>query len=225
MALYINQVTLWSRDNQMNINWKKTKEMFFGRMSKCSVPQLFIDNNAIVRVNCFKLLGVNIDDKLKWNSHVNSICSKASARLYFLKQLKRSAVSSDDLVHFYITVIRSVLEYACPAWHTSLTAHSANQIESVQKRAINIIYSNCNYREVCAKLNLPTLFDRREELCKTFFKDMLKTDNCLHYLLPQPRQNEIVSKLRHYDKLVPPTAKTVRNQKSFVVHALQHYQH
>ena len=140
---------------------------------------MIVDNNTVEKVHVFKLLGVNIDDKLKWNSHINSICSKASARLYFLKQLKRSGVSADDLVHFYITVIRSVLEYACPAWHTSLTVDCANQIESIQKRAVNIIYSNCNYRDVCARINLQTLFDRREELCRSFFKDMLKTDNCL----------------------------------------------
>ena len=171
------------------------------------------------------MLGVNIDDKLKWNSHINIVCSKASARLYFFKQLKRSGVSADDLVHFYVTVIRSVLEYACPAWHTSLAVDSANQIESIQKRAVNIIYSNCNYRDVCARINLPTLFDRREELCRSFFKDMLKSDNCLNYLLPSPRHNATVTKLRHYYKFEPPMAKTVRNQNSFVMYALHHYQH
>ena len=63
-------------------------------------------------------------------------------------------------------------------------------------------YSNCNYRDVCARINLPTLFDRREELCRSFFKDMLKSDNCLNYLLPSPspRHNETVTKLTHYYK-------------------------
>mgnify|MGYP003519330166 FL=1 len=225
MATYINQVMLWSRTNLMNINWKKAKEMFIGPKSQCSVPQLFIDNNTIDRVHVFKLLGVNIDDKLKWNSHVKAICSKASARLHFLKLLKRSGVSADDLLHFYVTVIRTVLEYACPVWHKSLTVDGANQIETVQKRAINIIYSNCNYREVCAQINLPTLFDRREELCESFFKDMYNSTNCLNYLLPLPRHNEIVNKLRHCYKLAPLTARTVRYQKSFVVHALRYYQH
>ena len=78
---------------------------------------------------------------------------------------------------------------------------------------------------MCAHINLPTLFHRREELSESFFKDMLKATNCLNYLLPLPRKNEIVHKLRHYCKRVPPTAKTVRNQKSFVVYALEHYQH
>jgi len=27
----------------------------------------------------------------------------------------------DDLTYFYVTVIRTALEYACPVWHSSLT--------------------------------------------------------------------------------------------------------
>jgi len=73
-------------------------------------------------VHVFKLLGVLID-KQNWNCHVNSMCMKASSRLYFLKLLKRSGVSVDDLLHFYVSVIRSVLEYACPEWHSSLTTN------------------------------------------------------------------------------------------------------
>jgi len=41
---------------------------------------------------------------------------------YFLKQLKRAVVSSDDFLYFYTVVIRPVLEYACVVWHHNLTA-------------------------------------------------------------------------------------------------------
>jgi len=36
-------------------------------------------------------------------------------RLYFLKQLKRAGVPHAQLLHFYLAVIRPVLEYAAPA--------------------------------------------------------------------------------------------------------------
>ena len=41
--------------------------------------------------------------------------------LYFLTQLKRSGASTEDLVCVSTSVIRTVLEYACPLWHSSLT--------------------------------------------------------------------------------------------------------
>jgi len=57
-----------------------------------------------------------------------------------LKQLERAGVPRSQLLHFYISVIRPVLEYAVPVWHHLLT----NSIASVQKRAFCIFYSFSN---------------------------------------------------------------------------------
>ena len=48
------------------------------------------------------------------------VTKHAASRIYFLKQLKRSSVDPDDLYHFYTTVIRPILEYACPGADTPL---------------------------------------------------------------------------------------------------------
>lgn len=34
----------------------------------------------------------------------------------------------------------SLLEYACPIWHRSLTAHPSNKVDSVQKRALRTLF-------------------------------------------------------------------------------------
>jgi len=65
-------------------------------------------------VATFKLLGVYVSCVLKWSEHVDAIVSKAASRLHFLKQLKRAGALIRDLLHFYISVLRPVLEYACP---------------------------------------------------------------------------------------------------------------
>ena len=55
-----------------------------------------------------------ISSSLKWDDHIDVITSKAAKRLRFLKKLRRAGVSVDDLVHYYRTVERPVLECACP---------------------------------------------------------------------------------------------------------------
>jgi len=65
----------------------------------------------------------------------------STKRLYYLKQLKRAGVPHAQLLHFYLAVIRPVLEYAAPVWHHSLNKFQKNQIEAIQKRAIRIIFS------------------------------------------------------------------------------------
>jgi len=44
-----------------------------------------ISDNVINTVKCFKLLGINISDDLRWDAHVDALCAKVASKLYFLK--------------------------------------------------------------------------------------------------------------------------------------------
>jgi len=130
------------RVNDMAVNFTKTKEMVIGPVALSSnFPFIHWAEGEIERVSSFKLLGLHLDADFSWDSHVEAVASKATKRLYFLKQLKRAGVPHAQLLHFYLTVIRPVLEYAAPVWHHSLNKSQKNQIEAIQKRAIRIIFS------------------------------------------------------------------------------------
>ena len=85
-----------------------------------------------------KLIGVILSDDLTWNMHVDSIVKKAAKRVYMLYQLKRAGIRQTDLVNVYISVVRPVLEYACPVWHTNLPKHLSDNIEMILKKRIEI---------------------------------------------------------------------------------------
>jgi len=104
------------------------------------IPSLSTPAGPIQRVNTFKLIGLHLDASLSWTTHINTIVSKASKRLYYLKQLKRAGVPPHQLLHFYTTVIRPVLEYASPVWHHSITRAQSYQLESIQKRAVHFYH-------------------------------------------------------------------------------------
>jgi len=128
------------------------------------------------------------------------------------------------MLHFYTTAIMPVLECACPAWHSSLNKEQSSRIESIQKRALKIIYGHGDYSDICAKEGLPTLASRRTEICTSFFNNsVLKKHSCLHYLLPRPRGEE-AEKLRRPLPFVPQTARTTRFQQSYMIYALNNYQ-
>ena len=131
---------------------------------------LCVNDNLVERVYSFKLLGVLIQHNLKWNVHVDSVCAKASSLLYFLKMLKRSLLSTDNLLYFYMPAVRPLLEYACPEWHTSLTKEQSGQIKSIQKQAFKIIFNNncIDYDNFCRIHQLQTLTDRHSESCRFF---------------------------------------------------------
>ena len=86
-------------------------------------------------------------------------------------------------MYFYQAVVRPILEYACPAWHTSLTKEQTKSLEDIQRRALQVIIGNIPYEEARCKLNLPQLADRRHSLCKTLFQQITNREShILHYL-------------------------------------------
>jgi len=97
----------------MQINTSKTREMIFRSLSTANLPLLATSAGLVEHVSTFKLLGLNFHASLSWSVHITVITTKASKRLYFLKQLKRAGVPPQQL-HFYATVIRPVLEYCAP---------------------------------------------------------------------------------------------------------------
>jgi len=74
MSSIVNGVISWSCKNLMNINWSKTKEMaIVTKGAGFPFDILSFSNNIVEQVHSFKLLGVTIDDDLKWSTHVNTI--------------------------------------------------------------------------------------------------------------------------------------------------------
>jgi len=60
-------------------------------------------------------------------------------------------------------IVRLVLEYACPVWHSGLTAGHCNAIENIEKRAIRMIYSgtDSDYKIALYVDSMDSLKDRR----------------------------------------------------------------
>jgi len=100
MQQEIDSVNSWSSLNHVVINTKKTKEILIGSVQNNASPLLQLDGQPVERVTSYKLLGLHVTDILQWNEHMSSLCSKAAQRLHFLQQLKRAAMSSDDLFYY-----------------------------------------------------------------------------------------------------------------------------
>ena len=52
-----------------------------------------------------------------------NIIKKANKRLCFIVQLKRAKDPEQDIITFYVTCVRPVLEYSCQAFHFALPTY------------------------------------------------------------------------------------------------------
>ena len=102
-----------------------------------------------------KLLGLHLDNDLKWKSHSFHLFKSGSFLLKSFSPLKRFSISIQNLKIIYCSYIESCLEYARPVWHPWLTSAQSSKIERIKKKAIKIIMgtSYTTYDEGLARLS------------------------------------------------------------------------
>ena len=134
----------------MKINSEKSKEIIIsythGNVGH-DVPNILIEGKVVERVDHVKLLGITLSNDLTWKRHVDNIVKKAGKIIYMLYQLKRAGVNQADLVTIYISVVRPVVEYACPVWHTNLPIYLSDNIQSINqsKKLFHINYNQVQH--------------------------------------------------------------------------------
>ena len=194
----VTAVEDWSRSQRMQLNADKCKEMVidFKKISHNFSP-LKVDGNELPVTDCAKILGVMISSDLKWNNHIVDCIKKANKRLYFIVLLKRARVPLNDIVNFYCTTIRPVLEYCAPVFHHALPAYLTEDIERIQKRALSIISPAKSCLECFDSLGLPTLYDRCNGLCRQWFDSIaINPGHKLYHLLPPRKQSSYNLRLK-----------------------------
>ena len=132
----VDDFVLWCKDNFLNLNVKKTKEMVIDFRRNNSIPDpLVIANEQVERVNEYKYLGVIIDNKLTGSANTSKLYKKCKQRIHFLRVLKNIHVDKSILTLFYKAVIESILGFAIPVWYGSLTCQDKNKLKKIVKTA------------------------------------------------------------------------------------------
>ena len=83
--------------NLMKLNANKCKELrvcFFKATPQ--LPPLRIDGQVLETVRSHKVLGLVIQDNLKWNENTCMIVSNASKSLHIIRVLRKGGVSAAD---------------------------------------------------------------------------------------------------------------------------------
>jgi hypothetical protein len=145
--LAVNQMASWSLQNDLILNSSKTVIINFNdRQLRCnqqddkSSPLLYLNGQSIKVLDETKFLGVTIDNRLKWVTHINNVAQKVSSGCYLIKRVLRICnFNTAKLVYF--SYVHSNLLYAIALWgHSPL----AIKLFRLQKRAIKYL-ANASY--------------------------------------------------------------------------------
>ena len=105
-----------------------------------------------------------------WNMHTSKLNVPLVSTFYVNS---RDPVAPSELVQFYVTCIRPVLEYASPVFHRSLPNYISEDLERIQRRAFRIIYPDLSYSVALETVGLPKLHERREKISIDLFDEIV----------------------------------------------------
>ena len=100
-----------------------------------------------------------MDENLKWNEHVNKLCSKVNRSISGLRQA-RDYVPLDVLIIIYKSLIQSVFDYSDVVWD-NLDQGLATKLQKFQNRAAR--YNDVRSTQIRKQLNWEDLASRRQK--------------------------------------------------------------
>src|SRR5437870_1365224 len=120
----------------MKINTDKTIVISFTRNDpEDIVIQPYCFNSIVLpRDRVVKVLGIYLDEKLKWLEQVSEVSKHASRILRYSQRILRGA-PREILSATYSVLVRPLLEYCSSVWDPYLQCQ-IDQLEMIQRRAI-----------------------------------------------------------------------------------------
>ena len=131
----------WSVANKLCISPEANKTYFIVHTYRNIDQNLFDLRINDSRLGCFdegKFLGLTIDSKMKYQSHINEICAKISKTIGIMFKLFKLKINSRILKQIYYSLIYPYLLYNCVSYSGTFDVH-LHRLVILQKRAIRIL--------------------------------------------------------------------------------------
>ncbi|EDO35725.1 predicted protein [Nematostella vectensis] len=110
----LEQVKEWLLANKLSLNVAKTEFLLIGSHHKLRTlpckPSISIDNKELKQVQQSRVLGVEIDEHLNWDQHIDSLAKKVSSGIGAMKRISEFA-NQNTLVSIYNAIIQPHLNY------------------------------------------------------------------------------------------------------------------
>ena len=138
---------------------------------------LSINGVGLTMESSVKLLGIEIDNKLKFEKHIFNICRKASNQLNAICRLETfmGLKEKESLIN---TVVHSNFNYGCLIWHFS-SKKSQNKVEKINEMSLKFLlnYYLISYAELLEKSTLVSMETKR---LRTMVYEIFRTLNNLN---------------------------------------------
>ena len=148
----------WFRENHMTLNPGICHYMVIG--STELLHEIILNNNKITSSNEEKLLGIFLDSKLNFESHIGSLRRKAGQKISALARLKNYLTSDQRNLLLHL-VIKSQFIH-CPLIWMFTSRYLNNALNNIHERALRLIYNDHekSFNSILTENNLKTIHQK-----------------------------------------------------------------
>lgn len=178
----------WLNANGMLANPSKFQSIVLTRDKQPIRTTFEIKNKIIHNQEMVELLGVKIDEQLKFDTHISELCRKAGGQLNSLNRLK-TFLKADSKKLAVNSFIISNFNYCPLIWNFS-NYNQSNKIEKIQERALRIIHNNnlpysdlldlhgkCSVKIKSLRLLATEIFKTLNNLNPCYMKEIFETNS------------------------------------------------
>lgn len=170
----------WFHKWRIKINEGKSTHITFTLGQKISQP-IKINNKIIQTQNSVKYLGLHLDKKLNWATHIKNKRSSLNLKLHKFRQLLRSNLSLNNKILIYKQIIRPSMTYGIQLWGTTKKSN-LNKLQAFQSINLRLITNSPWYVSNLTlhnDLKIPTLLTLASSHYKKFHKNTFHHPNTL----------------------------------------------
>jgi len=140
---YLNDLQRWLSEWRFAINVSKSTAIIFARAGRRFIqpgPVTLRGTNRMGRQN--SLSGVTLDTRLTWSLNINQVRKRTAKRMGMLGPLlnRKSDLSVRNGILLYKQLIRPIMNYACPAWRSSVRSH-VRRLQVLQSKCLRLATS------------------------------------------------------------------------------------
>lgn len=141
----------WLSSNLLTLNLSKTQYLCFNisnrvkQNSDLRIKAHYCSTSTncqcptIGKTDSIRYLGVILDDKLNWGSHINSLCKRVRRLIYLFKNL-RHCLDKETLITVYKSLCESILSYCIPIWGGTYKTYML-PLERAQRAVLKVLLS------------------------------------------------------------------------------------
>ena len=139
----IRVLSRWNKEYNMKLSDKKgkCKSILFTNYYRDPAPVVLMNGEPLLAVKQTTLLGVVLDSHLTMKNHYEKMMAEGRRRMRQLSCVANCCFgpSQHSLRNMYVAYVRSVFDYAAPAWYPLMSKTNLDSLQRLQNKALRIV--------------------------------------------------------------------------------------